>query len=314
MPVTGPLTGVSSNSPNPQSISTSTTISVPIPTLDPLNYPPSNGQLQCVKATRDNPNPIAIVGGAYLSQAIVMACQDIVGSSKFLAVGASYTATVVSDETGHVTEFDLTIKIGGFDVTKDICQTQLSTVMNSCQSTTLNTFGGCSYTSDYNLQACILPTDEKGTPSPIVINSPTPTSPVLPNPTTPASSFTHLPGQFPPSAGNLQCVKATLENPTPLEIWSGGGLSNAITVACQHLVGSVKFLALGDPYSIQVSDDNHLTTFLLQIKIGGFGVTDSMCETQLRVILTGCRIGSPAKSMGGCSYTSDHNLEACIFP
>ncbi|KAF3245307.1 hypothetical protein TWF192_007506 [Orbilia oligospora] len=122
---------------------------------------------------------------------------------------------------------------------------------------------------------------------------------------------------FPSASGTIQCVRATSPIPAPTQIASSNVLDAVIVSACNTLVGSSeKWLEIGDPYTVMLPVDSKATTFLLNIKLGGFSVQLSMCLAQLRQIITSCTGTGPngAYSYGGCNYTSDFNLPACIFP
>ncbi|KAF3176718.1 hypothetical protein TWF751_003046 [Orbilia oligospora] len=122
---------------------------------------------------------------------------------------------------------------------------------------------------------------------------------------------------FPSASGTSQCVRATSPISAPTQI-SSSNISDAVVVStCNTLIGSSgKWLEIGDPYTVVLPVDGEATTFLLNIKLGGFSVPLSMCLTQLRQIITSYTRTGPngAYTYGGCTYTSDFNLLACIFP
>ncbi|KAF3940051.1 hypothetical protein ABW19_dt0208710 [Dactylella cylindrospora] len=121
------------------------------------------------------------------------------------------------------------------------------------------------------------------------------------------------PSMFPSASGTIQCVRSTSPIPQPTQIASGTTLDAVIVSACNELVTtSSKWLEVGDPYTVVLPVSGKATTFLLNIKLGGFAVPNSMCLTQLRQIITSCTTNS--NTYGGCTYTSDFNLLSCIFP
>ncbi|KAK6335752.1 hypothetical protein TWF730_003130 [Orbilia blumenaviensis] len=131
--------------------------------------------------------------------------------------------------------------------------------------------------------------------------------------TTTSVTFTGNPASF-PSASTPVCVPTTT-TPVPGKVTGGATLNTAITTACQQLLGPSGsfFMDIGNPYKTTVTVGGHLTQFLIQIRLGGFSVTQSLCVTQFQSINTKCTTGSPALTPGGCFYTTDANMECCIF-
>ncbi|KAF3935460.1 hypothetical protein ABW20_dc0108294 [Dactylellina cionopaga] len=124
---------------------------------------------------------------------------------------------------------------------------------------------------------------------------------------------TLAPSQFPTASGTLQCVQTDSPIPGPSQIPSGGILDDAIARACDQLVTSTnKWLAVGEPYIAVISIDGTQTDILLRIQLGGFPVENSLCKEQLGKIVGGCTADD--KTYGGCGYTDDFNLGACILP
>ncbi|KAF3256528.1 hypothetical protein TWF192_001952 [Orbilia oligospora] len=118
---------------------------------------------------------------------------------------------------------------------------------------------------------------------------------------------------FPSASGTLQCVKSNSPVPQPTQIAGGSTLDTVIASACNSLVTtSNKWLEVGDPYTVVLPVSGKSTTFLLNIKLGGFAVQNSLCQTQLKLVNSGCT--TSGNTYGGCSYTSDFNLLACVFP
>lgn len=133
-----------------------------------------------------------------------------------------------------------------------------------------------------------------------------------PSPTTTSPSPTLNISQFPSSAGSLQCVSPGKPIASPYSL-SSTLLPSAIKQACSDLVrSSSKYLEIGDPYLTSVAVGGHTTTFALQIKLGGFSVASALCLQIMSQIYQVCT--TSGSTMGGCSFTSDHNLEACILP
>ncbi|KAF3919924.1 hypothetical protein AA313_de0201895 [Arthrobotrys entomopaga] len=303
---------------------TTTTTRAPNTTPSPQSFvyqttqfPPSAGVLQCIAPSSQNPNPVAVWNEWNFPIAVQHACQQLVGSSKFLAVGNAYTTTLVADTRGFVARYALQIKLGGFSVTQDLCIQQLST-LSQCKGTNPSTtYGGCAYTSDGNFQACIFPDGTTGTPAPWLVQ--TNTTPGNPPPSTSPTStpaLVHDTTQFPPSGGALQCIVPTRQDPNPASVWNAWNFPIAVQHACQQLVGdSGKFLAVGNPYTTSlVADTNGFRAqYALQMKLGGFVVTQDLCVKQLST-LSQCKGSNPSTTYGGCTYTSDGNFEACIFP
>ncbi|KAK6347389.1 hypothetical protein TWF718_005228 [Orbilia javanica] len=177
-----------------------------------------------------------------------------------------------------------------------VCQTSLQTVQASCTP--------CLYGA--------MTTSRSTTPSTSIT-----TTTITTTETKTASKTSLVASMFPSASGTSQCVRATSPIPTPTQIASGNTLDAGIVSACNSLVGSSgKWLEIGDPYTVVLPVDGKLTTFLLNIKLGGFSVPLSMCLAQLRQIITFCTGIGPngAYTYGGCSYTSDFNLLSCIFP
>ncbi|EGX49163.1 hypothetical protein AOL_s00078g547 [Orbilia oligospora ATCC 24927] len=131
--------------------------------------------------------------------------------------------------------------------------------------------------------------------------------------TTTAVTFTRNPTSF-PSASTPLCVPTTT-TPAPPKVTGGATLNTAITTACQQLLGPSGsfYMEVGNPYKTTVLVGGYLTQFLIQIKLGGFSVTQSLCVSQFQSINTKCTSGSPALTPGGCFYTSDANMQCCIF-
>ncbi|KAF3183739.1 hypothetical protein TWF225_006198 [Orbilia oligospora] len=131
--------------------------------------------------------------------------------------------------------------------------------------------------------------------------------------TTTTATFTRNPTSF-PSASTPLCVPTTT-TPAPPKVTGGTTLNTAITTACQQLLGPSGsfYMEVGNPYKTTVLVGGYLTQFLIQIKLGGFAVTQSLCVTQFQSINTKCTSGSPALTPGGCFYTSDANMQCCIF-
>ncbi|KAF3122087.1 hypothetical protein TWF569_002272 [Orbilia oligospora] len=131
--------------------------------------------------------------------------------------------------------------------------------------------------------------------------------------TTTTATFTRNPTSF-PSASTPLCVPTTT-TPAPPKVTGGATLNTAITTACQQLLGPSGsfYMEVGNPYKTTVLVGGYLTQFLIQIKLGGFAVTQSLCVTQFQSINTKCTSGSPALTPGGCFYTSDANMQCCIF-
>ncbi|KAF3123324.1 hypothetical protein TWF703_000945 [Orbilia oligospora] len=124
----------------------------------------------------------------------------------------------------------------------------------------------------------------------------------------------YQPSQFPMTT-TIGCISASNQDPTPISFYAGDGLYTAISSACKTLVGtSAKYLETGLPYVSPQLPNGKPVLIDLQIRKGGFSVTNAMCYDQLVLVLRGCRSGNPSRTFGGCSYTSDYNLEACIFP
>ncbi|RVD84770.1 uncharacterized protein DFL_006494 [Arthrobotrys flagrans] len=131
--------------------------------------------------------------------------------------------------------------------------------------------------------------------------------------TTTTTKASLAPSQFPSASGTLQCVKSNSPIPQPTQIAGGSTLDTVITSACNSLVTTNnKWLEVGDPYTVVLPVSGKSTTFLLNIKLGGFAVENSLCQSQLKIISTGCT--TSGNTYGGCSYTSDFNLLSCIFP
>ncbi|EPS38662.1 hypothetical protein H072_7608 [Dactylellina haptotyla CBS 200.50] len=131
--------------------------------------------------------------------------------------------------------------------------------------------------------------------------------------TTTAVKIPLAPSMFPSASGTLQCVKSNTPIPQPTLITSGSTLQSVITTACNNLVTTGnKWLEIGDPYTVVLPVNGVSTTFLLNIKLGGFPVENSLCQSQLKLISSGCT--TSGNTYGGCSYTSDYNLLSCIFP
>ena len=109
----------------------------------------ANGTLQC-KGTGKT-----IRGGKQLADAIDTACSQIINSdtgSLWLNPGTTYAATI--NVGGTPAQFALQILKGGFSVSHDFCTGKLAMVMG-CATGSKN-IGGCSFTTDQNLQSCIL--------------------------------------------------------------------------------------------------------------------------------------------------------------
>ncbi|KAK6498462.1 hypothetical protein TWF481_011053 [Arthrobotrys musiformis] len=124
----------------------------------------------------------------------------------------------------------------------------------------------------------------------------------------------YQPSQFPMTT-TIGCISASNKDPTPISFYAGDGLYTAISSACKTLVGtSAKYLETGLPYVSNQLPNGKPVLIDLQIRKGGFSVTNAQCYNQLVLVLKGCRSGDPSRTFGGCSYTSDYNLEACIFP
>ncbi|KAF3171431.1 hypothetical protein TWF225_010602 [Orbilia oligospora] len=131
--------------------------------------------------------------------------------------------------------------------------------------------------------------------------------------TTTTTKASLAPSQFPSASGTLQCVKSNSPIPQPTQIAGGSTLDTVIASACNSLVTtSNKWLEVGDPYTVVLPVSGKSTTFLLNIKLGGFAVQNSLCQTQLKLVNSGCT--ASGNTYGGCSYTSDFNLLACVFP
>ncbi|KAK6535518.1 hypothetical protein TWF694_001973 [Orbilia ellipsospora] len=124
---------------------------------------------------------------------------------------------------------------------------------------------------------------------------------------------TLAPSQFPTASGTLQCVQTDSPISEPSQIPSGGVIDDAIARACDQLVtGGNRFLGVGDPYISVISVDGTKTDFSLSIQLGGFPVENSLCKEQLGKVVGGCTTDD--KTYGGCGYTDDFNLGACILP
>ncbi|KAF3936092.1 hypothetical protein ABW20_dc0107690 [Dactylellina cionopaga] len=135
-----------------------------------------------------------------------------------------------------------------------------------------------------------------------------------PPPPPPVPTFT--PEQFSPKKGqSIRCVTATPGKPAPPSNYAGPGLARAIREACGKILpGGSKFLEKGLPYSTTASQGGNEDGFYLKIWLGGFKVPNDLCIQHMTAILQGCRSGEPARTFGGCSYSSDLNFQACIFP
>ncbi|KAK6343406.1 hypothetical protein TWF730_010995 [Orbilia blumenaviensis] len=147
-----------------------------------------------------------------------------------------------------------------------------------------------------------------------VTTTPTKTTTTTTKTTTALTHPIYQPSQFPMTT-TVGCISASNKDPTPVSFWAGDGLYTAISSACKTLVGtSAKYLETGLPYVSEQRPNNQPVLIDLQIRKGGFSVTNTQCYDQLVLVLRGCRSGNPSRTFGGCSYTSDYNLEACIFP
>ncbi|KAK6537194.1 hypothetical protein TWF694_011391 [Orbilia ellipsospora] len=132
--------------------------------------------------------------------------------------------------------------------------------------------------------------------------------------TTTQAVATFTPEQFPASKGLTQCIAPVAGQPTPKKNYGGNSLTRAIGEACTDITGGTSaFLAPGDPYTASASEGSGPVSFQLKIWIGGFAVTNDLCVSLLGSINTACT-DSTVHTYGGCAYTSDKNLEACIFP
>ncbi|EPS36325.1 hypothetical protein H072_10154 [Dactylellina haptotyla CBS 200.50] len=139
------------------------------------------------------------------------------------------------------------------------------------------------------------------------------TTTVTASTTVTATKATLAPSQFPTASGTVQCVQTDSPIPEPTQIPSGGILDDAIARVCDQLVGPTnKWLAVGDPYIAVISVDGTQADFLLRIQLGGFPVENSLCKEQFGKIVGGCT--ADEKTYGGCSYSDDFNLGACILP
>ncbi|KAF3912133.1 hypothetical protein ABW21_db0205222 [Orbilia brochopaga] len=126
-----------------------------------------------------------------------------------------------------------------------------------------------------------------------------------------------FPEDFPPISGQpIQCVQATPGETPPLSTTTGTALTSAIRSACaQILPGGSMWLEKGYPYGGEVLVNGKAVDFYLKIWIGGFNVPQALCVQQLQAITKSCYFGTnPVLTYGGCSYTDDLNLQACIFP
>ncbi|KAF3925707.1 hypothetical protein AA313_de0203939 [Arthrobotrys entomopaga] len=127
---------------------------------------------------------------------------------------------------------------------------------------------------------------------------------------------TLAPSQFPTASGTIQCVRTDSPIPEPSQIPSGGVIDDAIARACDQLVTErFRYLEIGDPYISVISVDGTQTDFSLSIQLGGFPVENSLCKEQMGRIIGGdnsCTVDD--QTYGGCSYTPDFNLQACILP
>ncbi|KAK6532620.1 hypothetical protein TWF281_006802 [Arthrobotrys megalospora] len=131
--------------------------------------------------------------------------------------------------------------------------------------------------------------------------------------TTTTTKVSLAPSMFPSASGTVQCVRSNSPIPQPTQIASGTTLDTVIASACNELVTTTnKWLEIGDPYTVVLPVSGKATTFLLNIKLGGFPVQNSLCQSQLKLISSGCT--TSGNTYGGCSYTSDFNLLSCIFP
>ncbi|KAK6350376.1 hypothetical protein TWF718_003569 [Orbilia javanica] len=139
------------------------------------------------------------------------------------------------------------------------------------------------------------------------------TMPTSRSTTTTAVIFTGNPSSF-SSASTAVCAPTTT-TPTPPKITGGTTLNTAITTACQQLIGSSGsfWMEVGNPYKAIVTVGGVPTQFLIQIRLGGFSVTQSLCVSQFQAINTKCTSGSPGLTPGGCFYTTDANMVTCIF-
>ncbi|KAJ6264677.1 hypothetical protein Dda_0826 [Drechslerella dactyloides] len=160
-----------------------------------------------------------------------------------------------------------------------------------------------------------IPTVTGGSPPAAATTKPAATTPA-PEP----SSFVRgpaLPEQFPPKKGQLtQCIKQTTSEWPPFTVL-GADLNKGIEQACtQILPGGSKFLAPGNAYVGTVKLFTQLVYFDLKIWLGGFPVPHAMCVTQMKAAIDACHFGDPKPTgtFGGCSYTDDGNLQACVFP
>ncbi|KAK6526559.1 hypothetical protein TWF694_005141 [Orbilia ellipsospora] len=132
--------------------------------------------------------------------------------------------------------------------------------------------------------------------------------------TTTATHPKYKPSQF-PATKTLQCISSSASDPTPVQFYAGDGLYSAISTACASIVGTGSlFLETGLPYIGHGNDDGANLEIDLQIRLGGTTISNTQCYNQLLLVLQGCRSGNPSRTFGGCSFTSDYNLEACIFP
>ncbi|KAK6519189.1 hypothetical protein TWF281_003878 [Arthrobotrys megalospora] len=149
----------SSSSSRTTTPTTTTTTTAPKTPLAVSMFPSASGTTQCVRATSPIPAPTQIASGNTLDSVIVSACNTLVGSSgKWLEVGDPYTVVLPVD--GKATTLLLNIKLGGFSVPLSMCLAQLRQLITSCTGIGPNgayTFGGCTYTSDFNLLSCIFP-------------------------------------------------------------------------------------------------------------------------------------------------------------
>ncbi|KAK6344347.1 hypothetical protein TWF696_007986 [Orbilia brochopaga] len=128
---------------------------------------------------------------------------------------------------------------------------------------------------------------------------------------------TFTPEKFPPKSGeSSQCAEKVTGQGQLAYAALGGKLNHAVAQACAKIVpGAAKWLEKGNAYYSPVTVDNQTIKFYVKIWLGGFEVPRDLCLKQMTALVKECAYGNPAAwTYGGCSYSDDLNLQACIFP
>ncbi|KAF3930336.1 Beta-glucanase [Dactylella cylindrospora] len=140
--------------PNTVTENTNASPSVPQTPLSPSSFPPGE-TIQCATASQASGKSFN-VDDPYVATVNSACWQLFPSGSRWVDKGSPYEVTLTVD--GSSVTFSINIHIGGFTMPQSLCVQQFTRISSDCRSGSAPiTYGGCVYSSDNNLQTCVLP-------------------------------------------------------------------------------------------------------------------------------------------------------------